>query len=246
MSEKRIIANAGNTTLSNIGDGYDGLGGPALVAMLTAIDATCGGTAGAIGTLLSYASSMRGKAKNDIFAHSIIERLNKLETHSLHVSEDLEEAVLIAIDGVQRAVTEAQIQRFAKIISGHIIGTSGWDETATALRTLSGLEDIHIQILNEASIHGQKADGRFGFYIKDEDFPRPGMKSGTAPKVEFNILEVMPHRDKREIMLFSVELVGKGLLNDGDQGQIGTGQVFTLTEAAIWFLAKIELMAKKS
>lgn len=234
-----------STTLGNFGETYEGLGGPALVAMLTTIDPTCGLTAAAVGSLLSYAKSMRGQIKNEIFAKSVTERLRNLESKNFIIAKDVEEAVLIAIEGVQRAVTTEQIQRFAKIISGHIEGASGWDETATALRTLSGLEDVHIKILNEASIHGRKSDGRFSFYIKDENFPKPGMKSGTAPKADFNILEIMSDRNKNEVTMFSMELIAKGLLHDGDQGQISTGPVFTLTEAAIWFLAKIELMAKE-
>lgn len=231
------------TALSKLGDLYDGNGGPALVALLALVDPTCGVTAASIGSLLSYAKTQRDALKADYFAYSIKKRLDSHEKESLRIDENLHEAMKIALRGVEDSVTISKIERFSKIIAGHISKITSWDETATALRMLTDLEDIHITILSETSQKGSDNEGKYWFYIKEAGFNNMAFsENGRNAKPTFDILSVLPDGYHSSVVkLFSMQLMAKGLLHDNDQGHFDQGPVFTLTDAAIWFMAKIEL-----
>lgn len=233
-----------STVISNLGETYESAAGPALAAMLTLIDPTFGVTATAIGGLVSYGNSQRSKVKFAYFAKKVEEHLNKHDGDIESLNENLYEAIGLAIQGVESSVTTEKIERFARIISGHIIENNSWDETATALRAISSLEDIHIQILSEASYHKSSEDQQARFYISTPNFPTPGMIGGTAISPSVDILEKLDGRNHTEVRMFCMELMSKGILHDNGQGRFDKGPVFTLTEAAFWLLAKIEIISE--
>lgn len=232
-----------NTRVSSWAEKYEKLGGPAIIALLTAINPGFGFLSAA-STLLSYGSTSKFQMKAEFFYKNLAAELKKVEKKIDSVPDDIEEAIIIALDGIKTSVTQEKVQRFAKIIAGHSVGNTSWDETASALRILSDLEDIHISILTQASLYGKIEGDKFGFFIKDDEYKSPGMRAGVSAKINLDLLDKLPGRNKTEIQLFCMELMAKGLLHDNDQGQTRDGPVFTLTNAAIWFLAKIEILAK--
>lgn len=232
-----------DTTVSRWAARYEKLGGPAIIGLLTAINPAFAFLSSA-STLLSYGSTSKFQMKSEFFYKNLAEELRKVEEKIDSLPEDIEEAIIIALDGIRTSVSQEKIQRFAKIIAGHSVGNTSWDETASALKILSGLEDIHISILAQASIYGKIEGRKFGFFIKDDEYSPLGMSAGMRAKINFDLLDKLPGRNKTEIQLFCMELMAKGLLHDNDQGQTRAGPVFTLTNAAIWFLAKIEIVAK--
>lgn len=233
-----------NTAISTLGSVYEKTGAPALVAVLTAIDPSFG-FAAAIGSLLSYGNSQRSKVKTGYVAQKVAEQLQSCENSINKINENLHEAINLAMQGIESSVTINKLDRFARIISGHIIYSHSWDETATALRAISSLEDIHIEILNQASSNINITDRQARFYIKTPNFPKPGMINGSTTPPTIDILEKLNKRGHTEVRMFCMELMSKGLLHDNDQGKFDQGPVFTLTDAAFWLLAKIELISKR-
>ncbi|MFQ7900390.1 hypothetical protein ACHT8Q_11355 [Stutzerimonas degradans] len=233
---------AQDTAISKLGDTYENVAGPALVALLTLINPAFGASAAAIGALLSYGNSQRAKIKQEYLASQIKKQLEQHKNSIHNLNENLHEAIILAIQGVQSAVSTDKINRFAKIISGHIINSSSWDETATALRAIASLEDIHIQIISEASLHINTGNGQAKFYIETPNFPKPGMIDGRSTAPTLNILTLLTGRSHTEVEMFCMELMSKGLLHDNGQGSFDKGPVYTLTPAAFWLLQKIESM----
>ncbi|PHR68280.1 MAG: hypothetical protein COA55_01450 [Alcanivorax sp.] len=259
-----------DTKLSKIGSIYNGLGGEALMAFLTALNPALA-PAAMIGGLLNLAYTERSQYKLDFLLGSIESRLQDARDRIDQIDENLEEALEFAAQGVKTATSKEKIERFAKIISGHVIDGSSWDETATALRTLTGLEDVHIEVLSAASqISDVKSGGRGSFYIND---PKSHLRNTSAKTyddvlsgsigmaesragndflshhyketVKPDILEFLRDRSATEVTLFCNEMMAKGLLHDNDQGDFSEGPVFTLTSAAYWFLAKIEIISRE-
>jgi hypothetical protein len=228
-----------DTSISKIGEYYENGAGPALTACLALIDPTFG-VASAIGGLLSYGNSQRSKLKQGYLAHKIKEQLDGHKEEISSINENLHEAISLAVHGLESTVSTEKIDRFAKIISGHIIENSIWDETATALRTIANLEDIHIEILSNASLCYDHNNKQAKFYIETPDFPKPGMIDGRSIEPSINILDKLNNRSHAEVRMFCMELMSKGLIHNNGQGAFSKGPVFTLTDAAFWLLTKIE------
>lgn len=113
-----LLKNMKSTAISTLGEKFENVGGPALVALLTTIDPAVGSTAVAIGGLLSYGSSHRSKLKQEYLAIQIRKSLEAHAADISHINENLHEAVALAIEGVQSAVSKEKIERFAKIVAG--------------------------------------------------------------------------------------------------------------------------------
>jgi hypothetical protein len=232
-----------NTVISTLGDIYERSGAPALVKLLTTVDPSFT-AAGAIGDLLVYGSSERAKCKNAYFAAKLEEQLKENTENIKRIEESLYEAVVLAIQGVQTAVSKDKIDRFAKIVAGHAERKSSWEETATALRAISTLEDIHIDILSTAARYPRDNDKEARFFVRTPRFRGSPFLNGKAVvEPELEILGALEERTCTEITMYCMELMAKGFLHDNDQGQFDKGPVFTLTDAAYWLLVKIELIS---
>lgn len=230
------------TSISKLGEYYENAAGPALTALLALIDPTFA-VASAIGGLLSYGNSQRAKVKQGYLAHQIKEQLEAHKADISSLNENLYEVVSLAVQGLESTVSTDKIDRFAKIISGHIIENSTWDETATALRAISSMEDIHIKILSEAALYADN-NKQVKFYIATPDFPKPGMTNGRSVEPSVDILKKLDGRNYSEVRMFCMELMSKGLLHDDGQGAFEKGPVFTLTDASFWLLGKVESIKK--
>ena len=252
------------TTLSTIGHVYEGVGGKALEAFLLAV---CPGLAPAalITGLFSHAKTMRGQLKLDHFLAKVTEALEQHRNEIDSISENIEEVFELARQGITTSATNDKIQRFANIVSGHIIRDPDWDRTTTALRILTDLEDIHIRILSVASLYATQND-LGSFYILDPDShaakearrklqqqtdpiltsggPGIGLAMGGQKKPK-NILEDIGNLLPVDANLFCMQLMSKGLLHDNDQGYNTDGSVYTLTNGAYWFLSTVEYISKE-
>lgn len=231
------------TSVSKLGRHYDNGAGPALTALLTAIDPTFG-AASAIGGLLSYAHSKRSGLKHEYLVRKIQEQLEEHEGDINNINENIHEVLSLTIQGLESAVTTEKIDRFAKIMSDHIIENCPWDETATALRAISSLEDIHMHILSNAWHYYSNEHNEAKFYILTPNFPRPGIIDGRSTVPSIDILESLGGRGHTEVRMFCMELMSKGLLHDNGQGSFDKGPVFTLTDAADWLLRKVENLSR--
>lgn len=230
-----------STAISTLGEQYENKGGPALVALIATLDPTGGAIAASIGGLLSYGNSQRTKVKQEYFAEQIKVQLEQHKAAISNLNENLHEAVILALRGVESAASKEKIDRFARIVSGHIIQNSPWNETATALRIISDLEDIHIEILFKASLNIEVESGKAKFYVLDSKYSSAGgMIDGPLNPPSIDIVEALGGAGNAEVRMFCMELMSKGLLHDNDQGAFIKGPVFTLTEAAFWLLEKIK------
>jgi hypothetical protein len=206
----------------------------------------------AIQTLLGKAGTEFEKRKILTLMQHLQTELAGVKTDRAQIKEDLYEVFVNASEGVHRTPSGAKIKRFARIISGHITGTTDWDGTSVALRLVDRMDDIHIRILNEAWLHApviaSDSQVKVCFYIND-----PGsyvVNSADDGKISFSntksdlkacdILEYLEGWKAREITLFCIEMMALGLLHDNDQGTFDKGPVFSFTEAGVWLLPKIE------
>lgn len=255
-----------DTTLSTIGHVYEGVGGKALEAFLLAVCPQLA-PAALITGLFSHAKTMRGQLKLDHFLSKVAKALEEHRNEIDYISENIEEVLELARQGITTSATEDKIQRFANIVSGHIIRDPHWDRTTTALRILTDLEDIHIRILSVASLYATQSD-LGSFYILDPDShaakeAKWKLQQQTAPilspggpgialpmgmgekKKPKNILEDILNLSPVDANMFCMQLMSKGLLHDNDQGYNTDGSVYTLTNGAYWFLTTVESISKE-
>ena len=206
----------------------------------------------AIQMLLGKASTEFEKRKLLSLMQHLQNELAGVKAERAQIKDDLYEVFVNASEAVHRTPSDAKIKRFARIISGHIKGSTDWDGTSVALRLVDRMDDIHIRILNEAWLHTpviqNDSQVKISFYINDPSShvvnpADDGKMSFADTKSDLEACDILEHLKgwkAREITLFCNEMMALGLLHDNDQGTFDKGPVFSFTEAGVWLLPMIE------
>lgn len=238
-----------NTTTRNplveIGDQIDRNGLLTVTSILPFIEPVFGSAAHSIATLFCMASTRQRAKKQLLVLADIVSRLERIEVSSpIRTPDDIEEAIAIAIDGIEKTREKIKLRSFAKIIAGYCAASDQKGlqmDTQNALRLVSVLDEIHIKVLHIASLEGQQEKGICRYYFTPENYQKR-MKEGLGPKPSLNMQERLQVSEE-EIHLVSMQLMAQGLIHDNDSSASAHGLVFAITKAGMWFLSQIELEA---
>jgi hypothetical protein len=127
--------------------------------------------------------------------------------------------------------------RFAQIIAHEIEHTKDTADAETAIRLISELDDLHIQILSAAMqtpVCSAPFQGLRVFTINS------GLQLPFPVKASFSALEnILPNTPKPMLVLACSELVSKGLLHDEGIGKynLKAMEYFVATELTDWLFA---------
>jgi hypothetical protein len=134
---------------------------------------------------------------------------------------------------VARTRSDQKRSRFAEIITNQVAKPTPWEEPENAVRLLSDIEDIHIEII-EAALGAPIAEGAFsGLRVISLDAePIDSGKQG-AP---VSLLASFPHYGTAALRMACAELTSKGLLHDEGIGRwdMGAMKYFVPTDLAEW------------
>jgi hypothetical protein len=106
---------------------------------------------GPIDTILSGRASRMQMKRLEQFVLDLRSRLELVEFISADVQgEEFADFMLAALERVWRARTVEKRRRFADVVSRQVIEAHSWDDADMALRLVSELENIHIDVVNVA------------------------------------------------------------------------------------------------
>lgn len=245
---KMTTKTSSKNILIKIGEQIDDKGILSVTSILPFINPIFGSAANTIATLFCMASTKHRAKKQALVLADIISRLESLEiSFPIDTPDDIEEAIATTIDGIIRTREAIKLRSFAKIIAGYCAAQDKighQNDTRNALRLVSSLDEIHINILHLVSLEGQQEDGICRYYFTPENY-RSHMKDGHGPSPSLNMKDRL-RISEEEIHLLSMQLMAQGLLHDNDSNASAPGLVFTLTKAGMWLLSQIELEASKT
>lgn len=215
---------------------------PALRAIVQAIPYV----GGPIDTLFAGKGQKIQQARVEHLLKELDARIRALPAIQATIPEDqLFDLMIGAFDKAVRTRSEQKRERFAQIISRQIQHGGSVDEAETALRIVSELEDIHVEILSTAlfaPIVPTLFDGLRVITISEKPFSTPG---GTT---SLRLQSVFSHIPLKTLRLVCSELVSKGLLRDEGIGRWDTKgmEYFVPTDLAGWIYGWITQSPSKS
>lgn len=218
------------TTIDHLANLYSG---NALLRIAVQIIPTIGAP---LDTYLSGAATQIHTKRIENFLIKLHERMVAVEKYNADLKDEgFLDLMLTTFEKVAKSRSEGKRERFANLITHQVIGGYSWDEAETALRLLSELEDIHIEILDAAL----SAPSRQEIYegsrvISLVPFNNQQLQLENATRL---LSTYLPNYDQIALILGCTELFSKGLLKDI---AIGTWdgiamQHFAPTELAEWF-----------
>lgn len=193
---------------------------------------------GSLDTLLAGKGAEIQRQRVENFLRELNLRLTKIEgLANMESEEAFFDFMLQVFDGVVRAKTTAKITRFASLVTNQVIERRPWEDTDTAVRLLSELSDIHIEVLIAVL-----AAPSYGAPFEDLKVttliePQSGNEKAKAAPLAIQL----PQYSEMALRMACSELVSKGLLHDEGIGRWGTKamQYFITTDLAEWFLGWI-------
>lgn len=193
---------------------------------------------GSIDTLLVGGSARIQLQRVEKFVIEISERLEELERISaITQDEEFNDLILFTFEKVAKTRSTDKLKRFAEIIANQLVKPTSWDEPESAVRLLSDLEDIHIQILDVALKTPKMSVGAFhGLQVISLIDKSKYDQMENPPEHLFNTL---PQYKPSVLRMACAELVAKGLLLDEGIGRwdLSPMSFFVATDLAEW-LAK--------
>lgn len=190
---------------------------------------------GSIDTLLSGRSAQIQLERVEKFTHDLADRLATIESSSANVNDEaFADLVLRTFEAVARTRSDQKRSRFAEIISKQIAKSTPWEEPENAVRLLSDLEDIHIEIIG-AALGAPVSEGSFsGLRVISLAAQPIDSEKQNSP---VSLLTSMPCYGTAALRMACAELVAKGLLHDEGIGRMGVGSMtyFVPTDLAEWF-----------
>ena len=106
---------------------------------------------GAIDTLFTGKASQIRTQRIEHFIHELQLRMKRVEMIRANVDDDaFVDLLLTTFEVVSRARSDAKRNRFANIVSRQVIEAQPWEDAEMAVRLVSELEDIHIEVANTA------------------------------------------------------------------------------------------------
>lgn len=189
---------------------------------------------GSLDTLLAGRAAQIHLQRVEKFANELAQRLAAIESVSANLNDEaFADLMLSTFEKVARTRTDYKWARFAEIITNQVAKPTSWEEPENAVRLLSGLEDIHIEII-ETALDAPIAEGAFsGLRVISLDAkPIDGDKQNAA----VSLIAAFPRYGTAALRMACAELTAKGLLHDEGIGRwdMGAMKYFVPTNLAEW------------
>lgn len=193
---------------------------------------------GSIDTLFAGRAAQIHQERIEKFAINLAARLAAVESTAANFNDEaFADLMLSTFEAVARTRSDKKRSRFAEIIANQVENPMVWQEPENAVRLLSNLEDIHIEIIVAAldapttgSFPGLRVVSLAAESLEDEE------QNKTV-----SLLTLFPHYGSAALRMACAELVAKGLLHDEGIGRLGTVSMvyFVPTDLAEWFASWI-------
>lgn len=193
----------------------------------------------ALDTLLTSKASKIRQERLESFLENLDKRLSEIEDAQLNSSsEELDNYLLEAIEHVTRASSDTKRQRFTNLIANQVAQPREWDEADMAMRMISDLADIHINVLLVSSTVPIAADP---FNLPIVSLPPQRKPDGEAIEKTTLLTNLLPNEQLNSLWAACSELVAKGLLHDEGVGRMdcGANTHLLVTDTAHWLLGWI-------
>lgn len=173
------------------------------------------------------------------FVNNLARRMESVESVSANLNDEaFADLMLSAFEKVARTRSEKKLSRFAEIITNQVANPAQWEEPENAVRLLSDLEDIHIEII-EAALRAPMAEGAFsGLHVISLEAQQNDLLSLVA---------FFPYYGTASLRMACAELTAKGLLHDEGIGRwdVSAMSYFVPTDLAEWFAGWITQNRRK-
>jgi hypothetical protein len=189
---------------------------------------------GSLDTLLAGRAAQIHLERVEKFVNDLSHRLAAVESVSVNLNDEaFADLMLSTFEQVARTRSDQKRFRFAEIITNQVTKPTLWEEPENAVRLLSDLEDIHIEII-EAALHAPVAEGVFSnlrVISLDTESIDNGKQNAPIP-----LLTSFPCYGAAALRMACAELTAKGLLHDEGIGRwdMGAMKYFVPTDLAEW------------
>lgn len=193
----------------------------------------------AIDVLIAGRGARIYKDRVEHFLNDLKARLEKIEiSPTLDLSSPAFLDVLrVTLENVERTRSATKRELFAQLLAGEVSKARGWEDTEIALRLLSQLEEIHIQILALA-FATPVCDGVWNTWRVVTLVDDPLSAGSREPLV---LVKALPQYAPPVIRLACAELVSLSLLHDEGIGRMDVRamQYFVPSESAFWLRERL-------
>lgn len=196
-------------------------------------------------TLLAGRAAQIHLERVEKFASDLAHRLAAVESTAANLNDEaFADLMLSTFEEVARTRSDQKRFRFAEIITNQVAKPTPWEEPENAVRLLSDLEDIHIEII-EAALRAPTAEGAFsGLRVISLDTEPIDSGKYNAP---VSLLASFPRYGAAALRMACAELTAKGLLHDEGIGRwdMGAMKYFVPTDLAGWLSGWISQTHRK-
>lgn len=200
---------------------------------------------GSLDTLLSGRAAQIHLERVEKFVGDLAHRLTAIESTTANLNDEaFADLMLSTFEAVARTRSDEKRSRFAKIIVNQVAQPMFWEEPENAVRLLSKLEDIHVEII-AAALDAPMAEGAFsGLRVISLAAKPIDSEKQNAPE---SLLALFPYYGKAALTMACAELTAKGLLHDEGIGRWNMGAMlyFVPTDLAQWLLSWISQSERK-
>lgn len=189
---------------------------------------------GSLDTLLAGRASQIHLERVEKFASDLAHRLTAIESATANLNDEaFADLMLSTFEKVARTRSDQKRSRFAEIITNQVAKPTPWEEPENAVRLLSDLEDIHIEII-EAALGAPIAEGAFSG-LRVISLAAEPIDSGKQ-NAPVSLLASFPRYGIAALRMACAELTAKGLLHDEGIGRwdMGAMKYFVPTDLAEW------------
>lgn len=190
---------------------------------------------GPIDTILSGRASRIQTKRLEQFVLDLQNRLDAVELICADVNGDeFADFMLSALENVWRARTAEKRSYFADIVSKQVIEAHSWDDADMAIRLISELESIHIDVLTVVLSVQQRHGDAEGLNVFALDIePGEGVIANFAQSLT---AKLGGRYSSVALRLACSELTARGLLHDDGVGRWDAKAMtyFVATDLAVW------------
>lgn len=191
---------------------------------------------GAIDTLVTGKATQIQMQRIEYFLHELRARLERVEMIKANVDDDaFMDLMLTTFEKVSRARSADKQSRFANIVSRQVVEAQSWEDAEMAVRLVSELEDIHIEVANTA-LSAPPCDKAFEGLQVVTLTPSSNQDRDLAGNSPLLLSDALPHYSSAALRMACAELMAKGLLHDEgvSRWDMGAMQYFVATDLARW------------
>lgn len=189
----------------------------------------------AIENLLSGKATLIQRIRIEHFVNELSGRMKVVDKVKANIEDDaFMDLMLSTLEEVSRTRSGSKRSRFADVIVKQVVESHPWEDAEMAVRLISEMEDLHIEVLNvvlSAPLCNREFNGLRVITLVRPEINDPEKISPTV------ISDALPHYSLIALRMACAELTAKGLLHDEGTGRWDTGamQHFSPTDLANWF-----------